>query len=272
MRHRRQINETGPVESRFPVSQVKTLLFLGCIGWGHEAKNAFFRDDIETKSVDRSPRHSNRKNETFVQKDDRFERNLRNLYVLERIEKWLKDRRKYFTKIDRTFINRTNKFSCDLSLETGYRRSPLNIKATRDISRDIFLLYGKKKKNRGTSSSSKLNNSFLSCSPSPAWKIHMHGSHRRGSHRATRKQPRLARVGKLEKEPIKGMIYEGRRGEDSRYGSTRDSVSTINRWIISLFLSRRIRRRVPLNRGRKIFWKRFFAVFPPGKRLFLFSR
>lgn len=189
-----------------------------------------------------------------------------------RIEKWLKDRRKYFTKIDRTFINRTNKFSCDLSLETGYRRSPLNIKATRDISRDIFLLYGKKKKNRGTSSSSKLNNSFLSCSPSPAWKIHMHGSHRRGSHRATRKQPRLARVGKLEKEPIKGMIYEGRRGEDSRYGSTRDSVSTINRWIISLFLSRRIRRRVPLNRGRKIFWKRFFAVFPPGKRLFLFSR
>lgn len=36
-------------------------------------------------------------------------------------------------------------------------------------------------------------------------------------------------VGKLEKEPIKGMIYEGRRGEDSRCGSTRDSVSTINR-------------------------------------------
>lgn len=149
MRHRRQINETGPVESRFSVSQVKTLLFLGCIGWGHEAKNAFFRDDIETKSVDRSPRHSNRKNETFVQKDDRFERNLKNLYVLERIEKWLKDRRKYFTKIDRTFVNRTNKFSSDLSLETGYRRSPLNIKATRDISRDIFLLYGKKKKIEG---------------------------------------------------------------------------------------------------------------------------
>lgn len=130
-------------------------------------------------------------------RNDRFERNLRKLNVIEWIKKkWsslIEDYRKYFTKINPTFVNRTNEFSNDLSLETGYRRSRLNIKATRDISRDIFPLYEeKKKKNRGISSSScsKLNNSFLSCSPSPAWKIHMHGSHRRGSHRATRKQPR----------------------------------------------------------------------------------
>lgn len=58
----------------------------------------------------------------------------------------IEDYRKYFTKINSTFVNRTNEFSNDLSLETGYRRSRLNIKATRDISRDIFPLYEEKKK------------------------------------------------------------------------------------------------------------------------------
>lgn len=55
MRHRRQINETGPVESRFLSRIPSENASLPWMYRIHEAKNRFFHDDIETKSVDPRP-------------------------------------------------------------------------------------------------------------------------------------------------------------------------------------------------------------------------
>ena len=93
----------------------------------------------------------------------------------------------------------------------------------------------------------------------------MRGSQRwGGSRRATRESSlgwlAADNVGKLEKEPIKGMIYEGRIRVMLRLG--------FNNLPLNYFVvlgRRRIRRRVPVESGTKDLLKTFFRRFFPGK-------
>lgn len=184
-----------------------------------------------------------------------------------------------FSKIFcQTFIDRTNEFS--LSLETGYRWTRLNIKILREISREIYFFMKKKKRGISSSSCSKLNNSFLSCSPSSLKDSHAWIA---GEDPARRRESSLGRLNMLESWK-KSQLKEWFTRVDAARGFALwfDSwlVSTINRWIISLFLGRRVRRRAEIRIGderslkkRRFPWKApFFFFFAFVTKRFPFLR